>query len=182
MSLGDLHSAVISTSGSLYTFGDNSKGQLGLGPRAKIHVESPQEVIDVPETVRQVACGFRHTLVLANNGNVYGMGNNRRHELGLGESARSREPEFNTPLKLSHLEIHRITKVAAGGFSAAVTVTNQLIIWGTGQFGAFRTPQKVCMDDVRFCDIQIAKTEDDVFAAAVDINGTVYSWGENYKG
>ena len=29
--LGDLHTALISTAGVLYTFGDNSRGQLGLG-------------------------------------------------------------------------------------------------------------------------------------------------------
>ena len=31
LSLGDLHTALISNSGSLHTFGDNRCGQLGLG-------------------------------------------------------------------------------------------------------------------------------------------------------
>jgi len=44
--------------------------------------------------------------------------------MGLGESQLARELNFYKPLKLTQLEIHRITTVAAGGFSAAITDMN----------------------------------------------------------
>jgi alpha-tubulin suppressor-like RCC1 family protein len=33
-----------------------------------------------------VSCGFRHTLFLSENGKVYGVGSNKKHEMGLGNS------------------------------------------------------------------------------------------------
>lgn len=142
----------MSTTGSLYTFGDNQKGQLGQGRHSKMHQELPTEVLQINDSVRQVSCGFRHTLVLTSNG-VYGFGQNSKHELGLGDSHQASQREFTEPLKLDHLDIHRLVRVSAGGFSAALTDQNQIIIWGTGLFGTFRTPQRVCMDEVRFGDI-----------------------------
>jgi hypothetical protein len=41
--------------------------------------------------------------------------------MGLGDSAEAHEPNFHAPLKLKQLEIHRVVKVAAGHFSAALT-------------------------------------------------------------
>jgi hypothetical protein len=49
------------------------------------------------------------------------MGSNLQHEMGLGDSLLAREPSFFYPFKLAQLEIHRVTKIAAGGFSAALT-------------------------------------------------------------
>jgi hypothetical protein len=54
------------------------------------------------------------------------------------------------------LEQHKITKIVAGSFSAAITDKNQLIVWGTGEFGVFATPKKVCMSDVKFVDISVS--------------------------
>ena len=87
--------------------------------------------------------------------------------MGLGDHPQAIENNFFTPLKLDQLEIHNIVHCAAGGFSAAITDLNQLIVWGTGQFGVFSTPQKVCMDGIYFKDIQISKSESS-FAAAID--------------
>ena len=38
------------------------------------------------EEARSVSCGHRHTLVLTDSGKVYGMGTNRKHEIGVGNS------------------------------------------------------------------------------------------------
>lgn len=145
----------MTTSGNLLTFGDNSQGQLGHG-RDVIHSHQPREVSEITEPIGQVSCGHRHTLALSRSGKVYGMGSNRTHQMGLGESSLAREACFFHPIRLSQLDIHRITKVAAGGFSAAITDQRQLILWGTGTFGTFSTPQKVCMEDVNFIDIQVS--------------------------
>jgi len=39
-----------------------------------------------------------------------------------------------------HLQMHEIVNVAAGGFSAALTSNQQIILWGTGEFGRFTNP------------------------------------------
>ena len=132
VSLGENHTAVVSAMGTLYMCGDNSRGQLGLGPRSDMQVSRLTEVSDVTESVRQVSCGYKHTLVLTNGRRVFGMGDNRKHEMGLGESNDHVDNEYLSPMHLQHLEIHDIVKVVAGGFSAALTLQEQIIIWGTG--------------------------------------------------
>ena len=64
---GDAHSALLTTSGALYTFGDNSMGQLGLGNgvfKSQTCVEKPTRVQDIFESIKQFSCGHKHTLAL----------------------------------------------------------------------------------------------------------------------
>ena len=72
----------MTSSGDLYTFGDNSEGQLGLGVDYKTFNEKPSLVTGILDRVLDVASGYRHTLILTERGSVYGMGTNRRFELG----------------------------------------------------------------------------------------------------
>ena len=60
--------------------------------------------------------------------------------MGLGDSNYAEQKEFSTPLRMNQLEMHDIISVSAGGFSAALTSSNQMIIWGTGEFGCFKNP------------------------------------------
>ena len=89
--------------GQLYTFGDNTQGQLGLGNgvfRSQVIVDKPTRVQDIFDEVAQISCGYRHTLALTVKGHVYGFGSNRRHEMGLGDSPQAVENNFFAPLRL----------------------------------------------------------------------------------
>lgn len=58
-------------------------------------MDKQQQFIDKPYLIKDIAdeecisvsCGFRHTLILTDTGKVYGIGTNKRNELGLGNSA-----------------------------------------------------------------------------------------------
>jgi len=52
--------------------------------------------------------------------------------MGMGDSNLAKQKLFYSPIRLRHLEIHEITKVEAGGFSAALTSDKQILIWGSG--------------------------------------------------
>ena len=107
--------------GTLHTFGDNQRGQLGVGKLpGQTFIDEPREVLEVKDFVLEVSCGFRHTLVLTSK-NVYGFGQNSTHELGLGDSARAMEREFFTPVKLRNLNDHEVVKISAGNFSCSIT-------------------------------------------------------------
>lgn len=53
--------------------------------------------------------------------------------------------------------MYMIVKVAAGQFSGAVTSSNELLIWGTGDFGILAQPQKIFLDDVKFVELKLSK-------------------------
>lgn len=86
---GDQHTAVISNTGELYTFGDNSEGQLGIGIEFRNNIDRPTLVTGISEETIQVSCGYRHTLVLTNHGTVFGMGTNKKYELASGTLQKS---------------------------------------------------------------------------------------------
>jgi alpha-tubulin suppressor-like RCC1 family protein len=48
---GDQHSALVTPSGDLYTFGDNSEGQLGLGIDYKTFVDRPTLVTGILDRI-----------------------------------------------------------------------------------------------------------------------------------
>lgn len=56
--------------------GDNDSGQLGIG--TFITEETPCFVQRIAEPVSEIACGDRHTLMLARSGSVFCMGDNSK--------------------------------------------------------------------------------------------------------
>lgn len=119
-------------------FGDNSEGQLGIGSSdGKLYQDRPHFVEAIQEEVTMISCGYRHTLFLTENGKVYGAGTNRRSELGMGSATQSK---FMTPIRIQALEMYMITKVVAGSFSSALTSQNEILLWGSGDFGTFISP------------------------------------------
>lgn len=70
-SCGSYHTALISDKGRLFLFGNNSNQQLG---RAGSHQHRGPLEVSLPDPVRIVACGIRHTVVLTERGDVYTCG------------------------------------------------------------------------------------------------------------
>ncbi|XP_069486625.1 probable E3 ubiquitin-protein ligase HERC6 [Ambystoma mexicanum] len=61
ISCGDEHTAVLTMDGSVYTFGDDTYGQLGHDPSTK--QKGPQKIHGLSSPVTQISCGSYHTLV-----------------------------------------------------------------------------------------------------------------------
>jgi alpha-tubulin suppressor-like RCC1 family protein len=107
-----------------------------------------------------VSFGYKHSLFLSKRGSVYGAGLNTNYQLGLGDKGQQKVHSSQIevkPIKIESLNGLGIAKVIAGGFSAALTTQNQILVWGEGDFGVFKTPQKLYMDQVNFVDCQISK-------------------------
>jgi len=100
VSAGELHSAVVSSDGDLYTWGDGFCGQLGLGdkrPQLTPKQVTKGELED--ECILSVNCGARHTLCVTEDGDVFSFG------LGhFGVLGRSFTPyEYHSPQALSNM-------------------------------------------------------------------------------
>ena len=78
--------------------------------------------------------------------------------------------------------MHPIIEVSAGGFSAALTQSFEIILWGSGEFGTFRNTQKVCIDGVSFQKVHVSKFSEKSFIAAIDDRNLLYTWGCNKSG
>ena len=83
LSCGDEHTAVVTSSGRLFTFGTNEYGQLGLGHYDNVLRPSCVKCIK-PDRVHAVACGKSHTIIATESGRLYAFGSNTEGQLGIG--------------------------------------------------------------------------------------------------
>ncbi|MCB0735932.1 MAG: T9SS type A sorting domain-containing protein [Bacteroidetes bacterium] len=99
---GGSHSLAVSAKGTVYSFGNNYKGQLGNGNYS--NQRTPVRVLkgsysgqfyfgdDRSLEVLQVSAGYDFTCILASNGQVYSFGNCAYGQLGNGSVTTSNEP------------------------------------------------------------------------------------------
>lgn len=89
---GEQHSLLIDQKGSVYTFGNNDRGQLCLGDTDARYV--PNQV-KLNEPAIAAAIGEDFTLILLEDGSVVGCGSNEKGELGLGNDVKSVDKPSN---------------------------------------------------------------------------------------
>ena len=106
---------------------------------------------------KQISFGQRHALLLSMNSEVYGCGFNSNFELGQGHLQQQNPSNFMDPFKIPSLGHSKVKKVIAGAFSAAIDQACQIFIWGKGEFGLIKSPQKLYMDKVHFEDCLVSK-------------------------
>lgn len=78
---GDKHSAVLTSGGDVFTWGDGSLGQLGLGDFRKQH--TPHRVMELQgKMILQISCGAYHTACIDKDEKVYTWGQGGSGRLG----------------------------------------------------------------------------------------------------
>lgn len=91
ISAGAYYGIVLDHSGSSWSFGCNTVGQLGLGD-----IEdrwSPHKIEGVPPII-QVSCGYNHSLILDSHGSVFSFGCNYSGQLGHSGTTDNYIPEI----------------------------------------------------------------------------------------
>uniref|UniRef100_A0A7S3K6T0 RCC1-like domain-containing protein n=1 Tax=Aureoumbra lagunensis TaxID=44058 RepID=A0A7S3K6T0_9STRA len=81
---GKYHSLVLCDRGTkLFAFGDNAYGQLGLGHDNEQLL--PAQIFGLPKSqcIKQIAAGAAHSLILLEDSDIWGFGNNDVGQLGL---------------------------------------------------------------------------------------------------
>jgi len=131
---GTGHSLVLKTDGTVWAWGENGKGQLGIGTTNDARTPYTAQISDVVA----IAAGGDHSLALKSNGTVWAWGD-RRH-LQLGEGAVSlyslipiRVIEGLPATPQTYLN-NIIAIAAAGDHNLALSNTNQIWGWGSDKF------------------------------------------------
>lgn len=75
-----MHSILISEDGDVFTFGNNHRGQLCLGDQENRDI--PHQVPGLPGPAAAAAVGLDFTLILLEDGQVFGCGSNQNGEIG----------------------------------------------------------------------------------------------------
>lgn len=123
---GPSNSVAVTDGGEVFSWGYNGNGQLGVGNN--VNQTNPCRLVALQNVViTQIACGYAHTLALADDGSLYGWGANSYGQLGCGNKANA-----VSPLKVA-CDIGRVVLVASSHCSHASAAQNQhgqVYMWG----------------------------------------------------
>lgn len=171
--------------GTVWSWGANDHGQLGLGTANSTRIIYPRKIILYPGQCKDIAAGRFHVLTVDSLGILRVWGSNTKGELGLGDTT-----PHNSPTQVSFPE-EMIYVEAGDHFSIAHTVSTPespgtLWLWGDnskGQLGLdstqdmHTTPQKI-VQSMYFRDesyFRVSAIRDSILAIREDRK--VFCWG-----
>ncbi|XP_047515346.1 secretion-regulating guanine nucleotide exchange factor-like isoform X1 [Pieris napi] len=134
---------------TLWSWGANSHGQLGLNVISE-QVNAPTKITrDFWSKTKQVACGGGHTLLLDDEGKLFACGWNVKKQLGLVDEA----IYFERVWCLSGINF---TNISCGwDFSCGVTDEKYLFVWGSNSHGQLGLPKEHFSDAVKPVRLQV---------------------------
>jgi len=174
---GDAHGAIVGPKGELWTFGNNSYGQLGFSENDLGYHPIPRLISGIK--VRSVALGSSHTVLLDLKGGVWTFGNNFYGQLGV--------PGLNSNLYEPTCVLESGCKAIATGYNHTLVIDSEDKVWAFGK----NTYGQLGVGDItrRMVPTQLPGP---LYAKAIagahehsvilSLDGTVWTSGWNYFG
>ncbi len=145
--LGGAMAVALSTSGAIYTWGSNSRGELGDGNIGGSAWQMIPLTVDITalgaRQIKGVSAGLDFVLVRADDGTVWGWGNNSKAQLGTSPTGTACSDGTDcrlAPVMADGLTSVSIVDVYAGGESALALATDGSVwSWGSNVYGELAT-------------------------------------------
>ena len=172
---GKNHVLAIDNQGYLWSWGNNSTGQLGHGDRTTRI--TPARISNKIWT--HIAAGRDHSLAIDNTGKLYAFGSNAYGQIGDGTSNNRL-----SPVLIDEIDTQWIHVSAGHDFSIAISENGELYCWGNNEYSQLGTGDST----LRNLPIKIGvKTWQTVDAGrdhvlAIDTSDNLYVWGNNSYG
>ena len=175
---GFYHSVALAADGTVWTWGYNDYGELGVGAFDVVAPYGRNAPTQIPHFtgVIAVAAGTNHSLALKSDGSVWAWGWNIFGQLGDGSGVNQ-----NAPVKINGLT--NVIAIAAGGVhSLALLADGSIMAWGGNSYGELgdgtttnrATPLLVWSGTAIACG--------QYHSLAKHTSGRIYAWGSNANG
>jgi alpha-tubulin suppressor-like RCC1 family protein len=171
---GGAFTYVLQTDGTLWSWGDNTYGQLGDGTTTQRFV--PTRVAGLTGVIA-VAAGASHGVALRSDGTLWAWGYNGYGQLGDATTASK-----SLPLQI----LSGVAAISAGEYhTVAVKTDGTVWAWGSntyGQLGDGTTTQRTAPAQVASLTSAVAVAAEKWNSLALRSDGTVWAWGYNGDG
>lgn len=172
---GSLHALALTESGSVYAWGYNGSGELGIGSYETQH--TPVSVASLPSNIAQIAAGFSRSFAITGDGELYAWGYG---PLGNGDYGGSAVPIL--------VDLPEATIQVATGeqHTLALTSSGNIYAWGTNAYGAVGSGDA----DEHLTPVLLTTVPPNIsavatgysFSLALTATGDLYVWGDNQYG
>ena len=176
---GKDHSLALKSDGTLYAWGKNDRGQLGIG--GTNNETTPRQVGNAGDW-KTIAAGGNHSLALKIDGTLYSWGSNGFGQLGNGENGANltdTSKDKTAPIQIGTDRDWQT--ISAGEYSsAALRDTGELYTWGqngAGQLGLGDTTDR--NRPTRVSTGWKTISAGDAHSLAIKTGNTLYAWGHN---
>jgi uncharacterized repeat protein (TIGR02543 family) len=195
VSLGGSHSAVVSSFGRVFSWGQNGSGRLGDGTTTNRTV--PTEItsrfnLAIGDKILSISLGDDHSSAMSSNGRVFTWGANSVGQLGDDTTTQRNIPTEITS-RFSLTAGDKIVAISLGYInSSAISSTGRVFTWGnnssSGRLGDGNTTDRIIPTEItsRFSlaagDKIVATSLGSSHSSAISSTGRVFTWGVNSVG
>ena len=176
VSCGFAHTMALKTDDTLWAWGDNDNGQLGLGSTAEKN--SPTRV-DPGSTWKAVSCGYDYTLAIKSNGSLWAWGDNGDGQLGLGSTAQKDKP--------TEVDPGSTWTAVSAGYDDTLAIQSNGTLWGwgdngDGELGLNNENEINSPTQVGSLDTWTAVSSGYGYTMAIQSNASLWGSGDNLRG
>jgi len=171
VSAGSMHTVAMRTDGTLWAWGNNSRGQ--LGDDTITHRNTPVQIGTYTDWA-YVSAGSEHTIAIKTDGSLWAWGSNSRGQLGDGTTI-----DRSTPVRIGTAT--NWAYVSAGqSHTMAIRTDGTLWAWGCnshGELGDRTTTSRNTPVQIGTDTDWVSITAGGLHTAAIRRNGTLWAWG-----
>jgi len=168
--------AAVRTDGTLWTWGYNNNGQLGLGNT--INTSSPGQVGNLTNWL-SVSSGQYHIVAIKTDKTIWTWGAGTDGKMGLGNTT-----SYSSPKQIGSLTDW--LRISAGVYhTAGIKIDGTLWTWGknaSGRLGLGDTLSRSSPVQVGLLTTWLSLAGGYLFSTAVKTDGTLWTWGSNPYG
>ena len=174
------YTLAIKSDGSLWAWGGNALGQLGLGDNTDRN--APVQVGSTKDWAA-VSAGGGHNMALKKDGSLWAWGWNGNGQLGFGDTK-----DRNIPVQVGSAKdwaVMAASRDVNGGHTMAIKTDGSLWAWGSNGFGRLGLGDNTD----RNTPVQVGAAKDwaavsagDYHTVAIKSNGNLWAWGWNQYG
>jgi len=176
---GYAHSLALQDNGTVWSWGSNTKGQLGNGKSGLETSEYKPYLIPTLDSCVAIAAGYAHSVALKKDGTVWTWGFNSSGQLGDQSETDKDQPAIVPGLA-------NVIAIAAGDYhTVALKSDGTVWTWGDNPFGQLGDGTTIMRSlPVRVLDISNVTgiAAGYVHTLALRNDGTVWGWGGNVYG
>lgn len=190
---GPWHTALVTSTGQLFTFGDGTFGVLGHGNRESVSYPREVESVSGLRTIT-VACGVWHTAAVVevivtqssasvSSGKLFTWGDGDKNRLGHGDKESRLKPTC-----VPALIDHNFQKIACGhSLTIGLTTSGRVFTMGSSVYGQLGNPQSdgklPCLVDDKLIGESVEEIACGAYhVAALTSKNEVYTWGKGANG